>query len=305
MEFTPQITVANKTYKLVKVRRQEPVAVYRGEGVFLRIGEAQIIDEELRMHRNLLAYGFPAAEIITDGEHAGARYVIEKSLGEITLGGLFHDEYKKSGAVSDGSFQKFVALAERHARAQCAAAQPKDWRESAYYGWHVDVMIEELPQLRDNTTAMFDRCVKNLAAMPSVISHGDFNAFNQFENGAIDFEHAFHAPLGYDLAVNILQRHMFPVGGDFEAGTTHAFYFTEAQENAYWQAIDKVLSEKKFPQLAGLKDDFFMARMPWSTARMHKLPKLQKWRYQLYEECMKVYLAGGSPLAYVAGRAKL
>ena len=286
-----KITLSGKTYSYINTRTYTPISVYRNNNSFLRIGPKDLILSELNLHKKLLALDFPIAKIISDGEKDGQYYYTETSLGEIHLGDAFWDDYRKSGVVSDDNFKKILMLAEKFTRAQLKTASGGHDFQSFYHGIHVDYILEELPSLKEKILVAYEKAKNKLSALPSVLTHGDFNPYNLFDNGVIDFESIFVAPAGYDLVSNIYHTYHFPKVGDFES--TRRYEFSATQISSYFSLMDDVYTQNNFPKLSDFINDFIFSRTIWATVRMQHYPKLQKWRYHKFEKILENYLSGG------------
>ena len=119
-----QVEVDGKRFDLV-CRRRTGVAIYRGSGTFLRLGDG--VDAELAVHRQMNAWGYPVAEVLAVGELRGCPYYIEVSLGAQTLGDAYAEQLNARGRVEDADFSLFADLMLRLARAQLRAGRGP-WR---------------------------------------------------------------------------------------------------------------------------------------------------------------------------------
>ena len=96
------------------------VFVSRNQELYLRTGVDFEIQKEMNVTRNLFRRGFPVPEIIAEGHLKDkTAYYIEKSIGTDVFGEIFREETKKNGHASEASFDAFVAVVEKYARAQC------------------------------------------------------------------------------------------------------------------------------------------------------------------------------------------
>lgn len=286
-----KITVDGKTFAHVKTREYTPVSIYQNEDSFLRIGPKDLILPELNLHKNLLEFDFPVPKIISEGEKDGKYYYIETSLGKILLGDIFWEDYKKSGFVSDDNFKILLSLTEKFAKAQIKTAKSEKAFESFYYGVHMDYILEELPHLKEKIITAFEKVKERLSASPIILTHGDFNAYNLFEEGIIDFGNSFEAPAGYDLVSNIYHTYLFPKGGDFES--TRRYEFSTKQINDYFSLMDDIYLQNNFPKLSDFISEFIFTRTIWSAVRMQRYPKVQEWRYKKFEKILENYLSDG------------
>lgn len=283
------IAIAGKSYSFVKTRAYAPVSVYRYENEFLRIGPKNILTKEIALSKKLLEFGFPIPQILSEGEKDNQYYFIETSLGDTLLGDIFWKDAQEKGLVSDKNFQKLLVLVERFTRAQLRTAEPGEAFESFYLGIHVEYIIEELPHLEEKIRAGFEKLKTRTILLPVVMTHGDFNPYNLFEAGVIDFESMFEAPVGYDIVCAIYHTFLFPNGTDFESA--RRYEFSADQITAYFALVDKIFVENNLPKVSDFSADFIFARMIWSAVRMQRMPKVQKWRYNKLENILDSYLS--------------
>jgi hypothetical protein len=288
-----ELIIDGKKYQYIKTRNQEPVSVYKGDGCFLRIGPKKIIQEEIDFHKNLLRLGFPIAELLQSGEHEGLFYFTEVSLGENSLSSIFKENFSNDRIVSDNDFEILLNITRKYLEAELRTVSQKVFEVGKFEKMiHLDFILEELPLLKDKTSEAMKKAEENISRLPIVLSHGDFNPYNIFPKGVIDWERAGEAPLGYDITTNISQFLFFPVSGDFERIAN--YNFSNEQISKYWAEIDKICISKGFPKISDYFNDFLFTRCIWSVVRMHKTPKLQKWRNVQYEKLLDVYLNGGN-----------
>lgn len=287
----PEITINGKTYFYVRTRNHMPVSIYKGGDVFLRIGPKELIEKEVAYHRKLLGFGFPIAEIIGEGEYEGQSYFVEASLGEFHFGQVFTADFAKNGFVSDSIFRNLLNVAKMHAEAQLKTVSSSGFDRKEFENLiHFPVILDEAPHMAEKIKACMEKAEGHIAELPVVITHGDFNPHNIFEKGVIDWERATSAPAGYDLATNISHIFFFPRGGDYEY--TGKYAFSKEQAGIYWKEIDALYESEGLPKISDYADDFIFCRGIWSAVRMQKFPKLQKWRYDLYEKLVEAYLKG-------------
>ncbi len=294
------VKLSGKIFSHVKTRVYTPVSIYRAENEFLRIGPRDIIGEELALHKKLLEFDFPIPRILSEGEMDDQYYYIETSLGDTLLGDIFWEDMKRDGIVSDENFRKLLVLVEKFARAQLKTVEKRDSFESFSRGLHREYIIEELPYLQEKICASFEKLKMRTSVLPTVMTHGDFNPYNIFEAGVIDFGNAFDAPAGYDLMTNIYHSFLFPKDGDFEV--TRRYEFSENQIAEYLSLIDSIYIENNLPMPSDFVEDFMFGRMIWSAVRMQKLPNIQKWRYEKFERVLEGYLADdGKVISVIKG----
>lgn len=119
----------------------------------------------------------------------------------------------------------------------------------------------------------------DLATVPFVLCHGDFNAYNILPDGVIDFETTFNGPKGYDLVSAAASIEWFPTEGDYEIFAKYSF--TPKQK----QTLLSLQSEASTHFNA-----LILLRSVWGVVRMHHTPKLQAWRYAKFQKLIDEYL---------------
>lgn len=201
------------------------------------------------------------------------------------------EDYTKYGFVSDDNFKKLFSLTEKFTKSQIRTAKNETSFESFYYGVHMDYILEELPHLKEKIIAAFEKVTQRLSALPKVLTHGDFNAYNLFEAGVIDFGDSFEAPAGYDLVSNIFHTYLFPKSGDFE--TTRRYEFSKEHIDGYFLTLDEIYSQNNFPKISDVIPEFVFCRTIWAAVRMGQYPKVQAWRYAKFEAILESYLTHG------------
>lgn len=287
----PVLTIEGEAYVFVKTRNHMPISIYKGKESYLRIGPKELIQQEIGYHKSLLEFGFPIPKIISEGEYLDSHYFTETSFGDAHFGQIFRSNCIDL-MVLDSDFSKLLNVVKifTHAQLQTANVQPfafETFRELI----HTDTLIKELPRLQVETREAMRRIENHTKDLPSVLTHGDFNPFNIFEKGVIDWESGSYAPMGYDLVTNISQTFFFPLGGDYEF--TAACRYTEKQIDTYWQQLDTICADAGIPPISDYRNDFILCRSIWSVVRMDRWPKIQAWRYQQFEALIKTYLSGG------------
>ncbi len=260
-------------------RLLEPIEVYKGEGIFLRIGRPTAIEQHLKTHREMFESGFPVANILKSGVLDDRSYFIEEGLG-ISLLEIFTEDCKTHGAIRDEHFAVLCDLTRRHLEAQFRTAQKKRDVDSFEKGIHVEILCAEMPDYADAIRARFALAVKNTENYPYVLSHGDFNASNILEKGVIDFEDALLAPIGFDPVSAFVTTEMYPLSGDYES--LSRYQFTESQITDFYKMCDGIFASCGIPPLSDAREDFAFCRSVWLVARMHKWPKLQKFRNERF-----------------------
>lgn len=275
-----ELTIDGRHYTLVRGQRSG-VSVYRGDGEFMRLGPPEEIGRHIGMHAKLAQAGFPVPALISEGLWEDSAFFREISLGEAHFGELFAREYASANAISDRTFDAFIAVAESFLRAQLRT-NGIGTRADVAHATHVDTLCDEFPQDSSRIQSRFETTMERLAPLPWVITHGDFNPHNMYPGGVIDFEDTFHAPFGYDAVTAIVQIDWFPDEGlPYEYGARYRY--AAAQRKRY-QDMTECVAREAGQTLVEYDADFEFLRAAWSTARMGSWPHLQAWRYRKFSQ---------------------
>lgn len=280
----PIIDFKGRPFAFIKDRRNGTRIYGAEDGTsFLRLGPTNEIDTELRFHKHLVEQGYPVPRILEEGSWKNdEKYYLETSAGKEKFGILFRDDAAEHGAISEEMFDIFVSVIERYLEAQQKSETDEQNWESVFTATHFDTLLEEMPNQNDRIMATWKQVIIDLADVPVVLCHGDFNAYNILPGGVIDFETTFNGPTGYDLVSAIASIDWFPTEGDFEIVANYSFTPEQKQRLLALQPE----ASKHFAAL-------FVLRSVWSVVRMHRVPKLQAWRYAKFQKLMDEYL--GTP----------
>lgn len=288
----PILTIDGKEYEFVKTRSHMHISIYKGKDCYLRIGPKELIQKEISYQKNLQGFGFPIPDIVGEGQYLDLYYFTESSFGDEHLGQIFRSHCASNSIVHDADFSKLLRIVNRFAHAQLKTADTQsfvfaDFRELI----QIDTLLKELPQFSQGTLDAWQILESRVKHLPSVLTHGDFNPYNIFEEGVIDWERGSYAPLGYDLVTNIFQSFFFPLNGDYEF--TAGCRYSEAQITRYWEEINAICATTGVPRISDHINDFIFCRSVWSAVRMKRWPKIQMWRFRQYEVLLETYLSGG------------
>ncbi len=278
----PKLTFHDQPFTFIKDRRNKTKIFGADDGEsFLRFGPANEIEKELAFHKHLIDQGYPVPAVLEFGEwNDGYRYYLETSAGSEKFGMIFRDEAAEHGAISQKTFDAFAAIIQRYIQAQeKSEAQERDW-DFVFSAIQFEALLEELPHEKDRIMAVWEKVKTDLATVPFVLCHGDLNAHNILPGGVIDFETTFNRPKGYDLVSAATNIEWFPLEGDYEILAKYSF--TPEQKR-------RLLDLQ--PEASKYLDALFILRSVWSVVRMHRVPKLQAWRYAKFQKLMDDFLA--------------
>ena len=284
------LTINGETFVFVKERNQMPVSIYKGQGCYIRIGPTEYIEQEIAYHKNLERFGFPIPTIVSEGQHEDLQYFIETSLGEEHLGQIFTQNAGHNAEVTKNDFEMALPVFLKFTKAQLKTITITPFDSVAFREFiKLENIIEELPQLANLTEKAITKAESRISQLPTVLTHGDFNPYNIFETGVIDWEQGANAPLGYDLVTNVIQSMFFPITGDYEFKA--GYRLTKEQITQYWQELNALCADTVKNHISSYTNDFIFCREVWSVVRMERWPKIQSWRYTLYNALLTAYLA--------------
>jgi len=237
-----ELDIDGLRFSLVCVR-WTGVAVYRGEGTYLRLGDA--VAGELDVHRQMLRDGHPVAEILGVGELRGSLYYIESDLGEETFGDTCEDRVAQSGSMPREEFEGFLDIMRRHAHAQLTGTQRSG--DIRVFGEFIGVASAAAnnPHLATVVQTAWKEAASVLGDLPSTLQHGDLHVFNTCPGGIIDLEGAGWAPIGYDVATAVLEPTL--AEPRWTAGALAIEWFTPDQVRTYFELLDNQFSSANLP----------------------------------------------------------
>ena len=276
------IIIGGKRFQFVKRSRRGDVSIYNSGELFARVGEQNVIEPMMTLHKKFVEFGFPVPEIVAQGEVDGKKYFLEKSLGEKFFSFLFEDDIKKYGVISPELFEKFISITEKFAWAQFQT------KVSSANGLSLTDLIgpkdlaEELPEYGEKIMKLYGEALNKIKNLPLVLTHGDFCSHNLFPDGIIDFEKAYFAPVGYDIVTNIFQNKYFPTSREYEY--FQYYVVSQEQENLYYERLDALYREAGLSEISKYREPFEFCRAVWHTARNNSSPNLQRWRYELFKK---------------------
>lgn len=276
------VVLNNKTYELVKIQRADISAIYKNSDEYLRIGDKKKITKDLENHRNMEKASFPVAKILEEGELDGMQYFLETSLGEQMIGEIFQEDIQQLGVIRDANFNIFLLIVESFAKAQLNTKKDTETFDIFTNSIHLDILCNELPEYSKKIQSIFLDIKARLSVFPFVLTHGDFNPNNIYPDGVIDFEDSFYGPFGYDIVGALVHIDYFPSSPEYEYFAKYRF--TTEQKGTYLSFVDSISEQRGLPKLSEFEKDFEFCRAVWLLVKMHKMPKLQKFRYDLFIE---------------------
>lgn len=283
MKFPESIKINGKEYNLVKERREAPMAVYKFDKTYLRIGDKEDIEAELKMRDQLKEHGFPVPQRFRQGQtDDGMFYYTEKAIGVENFSEIFIKDLEKQGSIDQKSFIQFIDISKEFAAAQLNTINEKADIKEFINAVNLKDIYKEFSREKDKIEKFVEEAKERLSIFPLVLTHGDFNSHNLYRQGVIDFENLFYAPAGYDIVTNIFNPEFFPILGDYEV--VNPFRFTQEQKQEYFKVFDEFYLEKGIPRISDYEKYFSFFRATWLTANKEHIPKVQQFRKELYKK---------------------
>lgn len=287
---TDSIVLKGETFTLVR-RRQNGSAVYANSERtdYLRLGQKQEIERELKVRRDLLANGFPIADCLAEGDLDGKSYWVEASLGKYHFGDLFFQDIREYGSIREETFNDFLVVLKRFRDAQERTITLNSVNVGAlrelvdFNGLSKDsaLRLELLAPAWEKMLGIFEK-------MPSCLTHGDLLPNNVFHLGVIDFEGTQTGVVGYDIVSALTKSFWFPKEEGYEQ--RRKYWFSKAQIDSFQDALFVYSTQEHRWDLSQFSDELFLLRGLWWTSRNDKWPKIQRWRFERMSELLKIYL---------------
>jgi hypothetical protein len=262
---------------------RDALSIYQSPEAYLRIGQRDAVEHELHRHILWLKLGFPLPELLAQGEHGAWFYAIEASAGEIVFGEIFEQEYQQRRQISDATFQAYLTLVCRFAESQLQTQIDEDIRDEFADLVRLEGVLAELPHLRDDTLAAFDRAATRLQRFPAVHSHGDFHPYNVCPGGVIDLDRAGRGYAGYDVITGLLMDDLF-------APDDQDYQYSDSQRQQYLGSIDALFAAQGLPIPSAYVDDFLFCKLLSLVPGRHNRPQQQRWFYESYATRLARYL---------------
>ena len=281
-----EFSIDNQRYHLLGKQRGG-AAVYRGDaGAYLRLGEREVIERDLGLHRAMERAKFPVAPLISDGELGNERYFVEQSLGQRSFRAIFQETTDASRVILKSNFDAFIGVMKKLHAAQFKANQGAWNSEEFAEGIKLPLLCKELPDHADALLKRFGEAHARLRLLPGTLTHGDCNPSNVYENGIIDLEDSFHGPLGYDQISALISIEWSPDTRDYEF--VAQYRFTKVEQQHYLHMFDVLHAKYTLPPLSKFLDDLSFCRAVWLCTGMGAWPRIQQWRY---EKLINTYLS--------------
>ena len=285
-----KVTIENKDYFLIKERSYgKGYFIFQNEDTILRIGPKKLVDQDLDRNEYLISKSFPVAEVLGRGTYEGKQYFIERKIKGDHFGKIFAREFDKKGKISDETFEEFINIVEKYFMAQLKTIGDKESDFSEMFDNFVfKLLYEEIPERKPEVDELVLKFKSRLKDLPFVFTHGDFNAFNILPSGVIDFEFSMNCPFGYDAFSFIYHNYFFPVGEGYEF--KQSSQFSAVQIERALVLLNELATRSGISNILDYRKDFQMYRIIFSSVGMQSTPKLMKWRYDIFDKALDLYL---------------
>ncbi|WKZ23991.1 MAG: phosphotransferase [Candidatus Dojkabacteria bacterium] len=257
----------------------------------MRIGKTEDLEKEIALQSYLQQHNYPVPHVIDHGIYEGNTFFIEENTGNETLAQSF---VKQSGTQTEEQRTLLFELLTKYAEAQSLTVKNENYAQRFLEGAYYDEVAENEARgdLKKKMADAKTKLLHDLASVPYVFSHGDFNPWNIFPKAVIDFEYHLWAPFGYDLITCVLHDYNFPSESTLEIRRSNEFpedfrskvinYVFEFSKNQLNTSIDNIV------------ESIYLPKLTFSSAHMDRMPKIQQWRFNLLEACIDKYLEGTS-----------
>lgn len=276
------LQINGDTFTQVKVQREGESSVYQCANVFLRLGKKERILKELAIHRQMEEAGFPVARVLEVGEYDGYSYFTETSLGTLFYSKLFAQDIERYGRIGDERFASFLNIMKQFVRAQLKTLTEVRDEQAFSEKVHLPILLEEMPDLAPRIEARYTDTMDKLSIFPFCLTHGDCNPHNLYPAGIIDLEDTSFGPIGYDAVCAIVHIDYFPTVPGYEY--VASYHFTDGQKKQYLDEMDALFVDAGLSPVSQYRDEFEFYRAIWLLVRMHKWPKIQQFRYDLFRK---------------------
>ncbi len=281
-----EMAVGSRQYHKQEARRKGPIAIYRSEDQkeFLRVGPQPVIKSLIQKRQRMEMAGFAVPKFIAEGPYDTSYYYVETSLGPAHFGEIFANEVREHGHIQAASFDACMKTIRAFIKTQLTSRARNDgW--DAFWG---EVGIHDLglgnEKMGKALTERKTRAEETLASFPFVLCHGDFNPFNIFATGIIDFEHSIYGPALYDALGLLTTENYFSSAYDDELEFKKLFGFSQDQRESYTRMLRQFYAEHGLPDPLGILDDIDFIKLVWKLNRMQHAPRLRAFRMRHLEK---------------------
>lgn len=300
----PRITINDTVFEIIKATRLREGMVLKAGDVFGRIGDKQITREEQIHTVSLYNRGFPVPQVLESGElDDGQWYFTETSLGTKTFHQRFTEEYTNEGAVSDTTFESYLAVIERYTQAQVSPKNRTTISSEAF----LESCIPEYRVLQNYcyfgySTAKYQKVLARVARKLKGVTMGilqyDLNPFNILEGGIIDFELVGYGPIGYDSLMS--SRWGGSWFSDYPSLYPVAYKLSSAQIQKSDDLVDELALSMGISKPSAYLQEFLTIKSAWAASDFDPpqadWPKdrlaFRRYRVNVLESVLSKYLAG-------------
>lgn len=269
----------------VKKHRRDGSALVLSDNcsLIVRLGDRQRLQQEYANHVYFLRSQFPAAELLSDVvpvDHDTV-YYLESFLGPQSLGEIARHSENATG-LDDVVFHRFeqflVRLTEfQVARLTCDSHSPIAPQAAIQ-------AIRERFAFPELLSEFLVRCEWVFQSVPSAMCHGNFNVFNMFPEGLIDFQKARSVFFGFDQVFCMINPYLFPPRG---TERDRCYRFSPQQLTSLHACCESIVRANGLPQLSQFQDDLAIWILISFMQYNDVFPRFAAWRYRLLERLLR------------------
>lgn len=266
-----------------KHRRDGSARVYSdNRSLIVRLGDKRRLQEEYANHLYFLRRHFPAPDLLSDVIPVDDTtvYYLESFLGTHSLGDLARIQPAGAG-LGNNVFQHVQDFMVRLTDFQ--TARLTDSGSSPLSPPAAFDTIRERCAFPDLMSAFLARCERAFQGIPYAMCHGNFNVFNMFPPGLIDFQKARPVLFGFDQVNCLINPYLFPPGG---TERDRCYRFSRDQLADLHRQCESSARANGVPELRQYQDDLTIWILISFMLYNEVFPRFAAWRYRLLERLL-------------------
>jgi len=288
-----------KNYKLIK-DKHNGIKIYSNNKTVIRIGCKENIYRIVKNHKLLIKFGYPVSKLIEYGKLEDNLYFHkEKYFGDHHFGQIFRNDQKSiDRKISILNFNKFIRTSKKY-----ALVQQKNLVTFNFKKFLNEVKFDKIESFSLNkelNLRVMKKIRSDFFGYKAVISLCDFDPYNIFPKGIIDFEDIFFAPIGFDLIRNITSFSYFPRHG-CEIEAIRGYELSNTNIRRYISILEKTtkINLKKIMNATIVLSILLYAQ------NMKYLKKLTKHRKILIPKILERYVDGKDILNFLINEGEI
>lgn len=273
-------------------KRRDNTEIYLAidQSHYLKAWKKASIRFEKELYEILSMVGFNVPSVLEYKENSDSALLKESLASGTLFADVFEWDFNTNGQIEEIHFKSFIEQVKKHLNTQIQLII-----DDKTLTQNVIPVLDSIPDKGDvNYNAMIqwrDYILNNLASLPLVRNHGDYNAENIFSESIIDFVDSGITFLGYDLATAISLPLWFPYENEWTYEAHKKYSFTPEQVDEYLKMLDnnKLHIQLSDPQIFGW---LVLAKGYRTITRMKNWPEMKKYRYKKYLSLLNEYIQG-------------